>query len=323
MGVKEEVLRTLRAEPEEYISGQALADRLSVSRHAVWKAIDKLRSEGYEIDARTNCGYRLVAAGDSLSAEGVAAFLPPSSPFKLEYHAVIDSTNIRARTLAEAGAPEWTVVLADSQTAGRGRLGRVFYSPQASGIYMSAIVRPDCDVLEANLLTIAAATAVAEGIEAVCCMDVGIKWVNDCFVEERKVSGILTEAAVGVEEQRLRYAVVGIGINVAPPDGGFPEGLEHIATSIYTEPLQSEVRNRLAAEVLQRFRSYAEDLPGRAYFDSYRARLFVLDRDVTLERGKDREKVHVRGLDDSGALIVETADGRIKTVASGEVSLRF
>ena len=142
-------------------------------------------------------------------------------------------------------------------------------------------------------------------------------------MEARKVSGILTEAAVGVEEQRLRYAVVGIGINVAPPDGGFPEGLEHIATSIYTEPLQSEVRNRLAAEVLQRFRSYAEDLPGRAYFDSYRARLFVLGRDVTLERGKEREKVHVRGLDNSGALIVETADGRVKTVASGEVSLRF
>ena len=201
MGVKEEVLRTLRSEPDAYISGQALADRLSVSRHAVWKAIDKLRSEGYDIDARTNCGYRLVAADDSLSAEGVAAFLPQASPFKLEYHAVIDSTNIRARTLAEAGAPEWTVVLADSQTAGRGRLGRAFYSPQASGIYMSAIVRPDCDVREANLLTIAAAAAVAESIEAICGKTVGIKWVNDCFVEQRKVSGILTEAAVGVEEQ--------------------------------------------------------------------------------------------------------------------------
>lgn len=323
MGVKEEVLRTLRAASDEYISGQALADRLHVSRHAVWKAIDKLRADGYEIEARTKCGYRLLATGDKLSAEGVAAFLEPEAPFRLEYHDVIDSTNIRARDLAEAGAPAWTVVLADSQSAGRGRLGRDFYSPQASGIYMSIIVRPDCSAQDANLLTIAAAAAVAESIELVCDVRVGIKWVNDCFVDGRKVSGILTEAAVGVEEQCLRYAVVGIGINVAPPPGGFPEGLENIAASIYTQPPESEVRNRLAAEVLRRYRPYAEALTLRAYFPSYRERLFVVGRDVTLVRGKEREEVHVQALADDGSLVVRDAAGHTRHVASGEVSLRF
>ena len=175
MGVKEEVLRTLRTSSEEYISGQALADGLGVSRHAVWKAIDGLRAEGYEIEARTKRGYRLVAAADGLSAEGVAAFLPQHAPFALEYHDVIDSTNNRARQLAEDGAPAWTVVLANAQTAGRGRMGKSFYSPEASGIYMSMVVRPDCDVRDANLLTIAAAAAVAESIELVCDVKVGIK----------------------------------------------------------------------------------------------------------------------------------------------------
>lgn len=323
MGVKEEVLRTLRTSAEEYISGQALADGLGVSRHAVWKAIDGLRAEGYEIEARTKRGYRLVAAADGLSAEGVAAFLPQNAPFALEYHDVIDSTNNRARQLAEDGAPAWTVVLANAQTAGRGRMGKSFYSPEASGIYMSMVVRPDCDVRDANLLTIAAAAAVAESIELVCDVKVGIKWVNDLFVEQRKVCGILTEAAVGVEEQRLRYAVVGIGINVAPPAGGYPAEIADVATSIYTQPPQTEIRNRLAAEVLRRFQPYAEALPLKAYFSSYRERLFVIGREVALVRGGAREMVQVLALNDDGSLHVRRADGSTKDVASGEVSLRF
>lgn len=236
MGVKEEVLRTLQENQADYISGQGLADRLCVSRHAVWKAIDKLRAEGFDIEARTNRGYRLIGACDVLSAEAVAACLDKSAGFALEYTEEIDSTNNRARALAEAGCDEWTVVLAESQTAGRGRLGRQFYSPKGGGIYMSVVVRPDCEVQYANMLTLAAAAAVVEAIEAVCDIKAQIKWVNDIFVNMRKVCGILTEASVGLEEQRLRYAVVGIGINVAPPPGGFPEALADIATSIYDTP---------------------------------------------------------------------------------------
>lgn len=323
MGVKEEVLRTLRAENGASISGQALADRLGVSRHAVWKAIDKLRSEGYDIEAATNRGYRLVGAIDSLSAEGVATFLAPASPFVLEFHETIDSTNNRARALAEDGASEWTVVLAGSQTAGRGRMGKSFYSPAASGIYMSVIVRPQCDVVHANMLTLAAAAAVAESIEAVCGVRPQIKWVNDLFVGMRKVCGILTEASVGVEEQTLRYAVVGIGINVAPPTGGFPEGIRDVATSIYEAPLREEVRNRLAAEILTRFQLYASDLLARAYMASYRDHFMAFGRRVTLVRGKLREEVVVRDLTEDGALVVESDNGTVKTVASGEMSLRF
>lgn len=323
MGVKAEVLRTLQTQPEEYISGQALADVLGVSRHAVWKAIDKLRTEGYDIEARTNRGYRLLGAVDALNVETVQTFLEDASQWQLEYYDTIDSTNNRARVLAEGGAPEWTVVMADQQTAGRGRIGRQFYSPVASGIYMSVIVRPDCAVTYANMLTIAAAAAVSEAIEAVCEKETQIKWVNDCFVDGRKISGILTEASVGVEEQRLRYAVVGIGINVSAPAGGFPAELENIATSIFDQPCTTLVRAPLVAEVLQRFRAYASHLLERAYLPSYRAHLMVFDRQVTLVRGNEREAVIVRDLTDDGALVVEDAQGHIKEVVSGEVSLRF
>ena len=306
MGVKEEVLRTLQENEETYISGQGLADRLNVSRHAVWKAMDKLRSEGFDIEARTNRGYRLIGACDVLSAEAVAACLDKSAGFALEYSEEIDSTNNRARALAEAGCDEWTVVLAESQTAGRGRLGKQFYSPKGGGIYMSVVVRPNCEVQYANMLTLAAAAAV-----------------NDIFVGTKKVCGILTEASVGLEEQRLRYAVVGIGINVAPPPGGFPEALQDIATSIFDTPRVESVRAPLVAEILRRFRGYAEQLTDRLFMACYRAHLMVLGRRVYLVRGNDREEVLVVGLTDDGALIVENDEGRRREINSGEVSVRF
>lgn len=323
MGVKKEVLRTLQENQADYISGQGLADRLCVSRHAVWKAIDKLRAEGFDIEARTNRGYRLIGACDVLSAEAVAACLDKSAGFALEYTEEIDSTNNRARALAEAGCDEWTVVLAESQTAGRGRLGRQFYSPKGGGIYMSVVVRPDCEVQYANMLTLAAAAAVVEAIEAVCGIKAQIKWVNDIFVNMRKVCGILTEASVGLEEQRLRYAVVGIGINVAPPPGGFPEALADIATSIYDTPRLESVRAPLVAEILCRFRAYAEQLMDRSFMPSYREHLIVIGRRVNLVRGTEREAVLVIGLNDDGALIVEDTAGNRREINSGEVSIRF
>lgn len=323
MGVKEEVLRTLQENEETYISGQGLADRLNVSRHAVWKAIDKLRSEGFDIEARTNRGYRLIGACDVLSAEAVAACLDKSAGFALEYSEEIDSTNNRARALAEAGCDEWTVVLAESQTAGRGRLGKQFYSPKGGGIYMSVVVRPNCEVQYANMLTLAAAAAVVEAVEAVCGITAQIKWVNDIFVGTKKVCGILTEASVGLEEQRLRYAVVGIGINVAPPPGGFPEALQDIATSIFDTPRVESVRAPLVAEILRRFRGYAEQLTDRLFMACYRAHLMVLGRRVYLVRGNDREEVLVVGLTDDGALIVENDESRRREINSGEVSVRF
>ena len=188
---------------------------------------------------------------------------------------------------------------------------------------MSVVVRPNCEVQYANMLTLAAAAAVVEAVEAVCGITAQIKWVNDIFVGTKKVCGILTEASVGLEEQRLRYAVVGIGINVAPPPGGFPEALQDIATSIFDTPRVESVRAPLVAEILRRFRGYAEQLTDRLFMACYRAHLMVLGCRVYLVRGNDREEVLVVGLTDDGALIVENDEGRRREINSGEVSVRF
>lgn len=320
MAVKDEVLRALRAS-DGYISGQALADAMGVSRHAVWKAIDRLRKEGYDIEARSNQGYRLVMVHDVLSQEGLASRL--GEGFTVEVYDEIDSTNNRARDLAEEGCDEWTVVAANAQSKGRGRMGRDFYSPSSTGIYMSVVVRPKTSAHEAQLLTIAAAAAAVEAIESVCEVECDIKWVNDLYAHGHKIAGILTEASVGLEEQSLRYAVVGIGINVAPPEGGFPEGLDTIAGTIFKERPDGEIRNILAAEVMTRFRAYAQALTERTFMSSYRRRLMVLDRDVTLITRTSREDVHVLDLTPDGALVVRDGEGRQKIVASGEVSLRM
>lgn len=320
---KEEVLRALMCHGDDYLSGQELADLLKISRHAVWKYIDKLRQEGYDIEARTRHGYRLSAVGDVLGREEIVCQLQSPADFQVEYHASIDSTNNHARALAEAGASAWTVVVADEQSQGRGRMGRNFHSPAASGLYMSVIIRPECAVEHASLLTIAAATAVAESIETVCGVKAQLKWVNDCFVNGKKVAGILTEGAVGLEEQRLRYAVVGIGINVAPPEADFPEELRDIAASVLTKAPTTPVRSILAAHILERLKIYADDLLARDYLPIYREKLMMLDQDVTLIQGNQEREVHVCDINESGGLIIRDQFGTIETITSGEISLRM
>jgi BirA family biotin operon repressor/biotin-[acetyl-CoA-carboxylase] ligase len=320
---KDKVLQAL-SRADGYISGQDLADDLGVSRHAVWKAIESLRAEGLDIEAATRRGYRLVhAEGGGLSAAAIAAALADQDGWHVDYKKEVDSTNNWARDLAEAGAEAWTVLVADRQTAGRGRMGRSFYSPKATGLYMSVIVRPDCEAAQAGLLTVAAAQATAEGLEQVFGKEVGIKWVNDCYIDGRKVSGILTEASLGLEEARLRYAVIGIGINVAPPAGGWPEDVADRAGTVLDRLPQEDPRAALAAAVLRPLRAYVTDLDKRAYLPAYRSRMLVMDRDVVLIRGKEKARVHVTGLDQDAALLVVDQAGNERRVASGEVSLRL
>lgn len=323
LNTKEEVLKALLTQPEQYISGQELADKLQVSRHAVWKAIDKLRKEGLEIEARTNLGYRVLQTTQPFGIHQLMSQLTHPERYQIAFHESIDSTNNHAKVLAEAGADAWTVVIADKQTAGRGRMGRQFHSPEATGLYMSIILRPTCQAQEANLLTIAAAAAVCEGLQDVFAVEAQIKWVNDCFVNGRKVAGILTEGAIGLEEQKLRYAVVGIGINIAPPKEGFPEDLESIAGAVVSHQVEDVERSRLANAILERFYDYAENLLQRTYFEVYRERLMMLSRNVILIQGKQKEKVFVMDLELDGSLTVRQEDGKIKRVNSGEVSLRL
>ncbi len=327
MILSEEVLSLLRDDPDVFRSGNEIAARLGVTRNAVWKAIEKLRLEGYNIDAVTNRGYRLLGEADRLSSGAIKTLLSKelSTCFDVIVLPTIDSTNDELRRRAENGAPEGTILLAETQTKGRGRLNRSFYSPKGSGIYMSLLLRPTIPAQASLSITTAAAVAAAEAIESCCGVDARIKWVNDVFVGGKKVSGILTEASINLETGRLDYAVLGIGINITEPEGGWPAPLKEIAAGAAKRgSIVPGLRNTVAAAFIRRFWFYYENLEAKTFLQEYRKRSFVLGTTVTVDDGKTQRPAQALAIDDEFRLIVRF-DGEEEGIAlsTGEISIRL
>ena len=319
MSVKEKTLEML--ETGETVSGAELARELGVSRNAVWKVINRLRQDGYEIEAVTNRGYRLVFRPDRISESGIRKYLAAKEIGReLEIHERIDSTNNRAKALAAAGARHGLTVIAESQSGGRGRLGRSFFSPEHSGVYMTCVLRPDCEPEKAAMLTSLAAVAAARAIERVADVDVRIKWVNDLYIGCRKVCGILSEAGLGMEAGKLDYAVVGIGINVGRME--FPPELKEIATSIGNEAGTAPDRNRLIAEILNEMDAMIGGLETGSFLEESRRRSNVIGRRITVIEGGKTYPAEALDIDSRGRLIIRTAEGRA-ALNYGEVSLKL
>lgn len=343
MNVRDQVLLVLEQQKGNYISGAKLASELSVSRNAVWKAVKHLQEEGYAIETAPNRGYALRMDNDILSAPGIMKYLHPKyRKLSVEVYKSIDSTNTKIKEYAASGRPEGLVVIAQEQTAGRGRMGRSFYSPTSSGVYMSFLLRPKFTAGESTYLTTAAAVAAAETIDDVwkdysesikhkagsgaCQPDPDesqavIKWVNDVYVRGKKVCGILTEASVNVENSMLEYAVTGIGFNVQVPENGFPEEIQDIAGAIFETDTAMDAKNRIAAEMINHFMKYYEDLPERTYMEEYRKRSFLLGREIYTVTDPPITGRAV-DIDEEGHLIMELKDGSRKILSSGEVSVR-
>lgn len=330
ISLKNKVLEILERQKGRHISGSELAEQTGVSRNAVWKAVKGLQEEGYAITAVTNKGYCLELENDILSVQSVSRYLLPElSWLQLEVHKVIDSTNNRAKEYAAQGRPEGLVIIAQEQTAGRGRMGRSFYSPSMSGVYISFLMRPDFTARESLFLTTAAAVAAAETIEEVSGEPAGIKWVNDVFCHGKKVCGILTEASVNVEMELLEYAVTGIGFNIREPEGGFPEEIKDVAGPIFQKEQDfgladsdHDARSRIAAGMINRFWSYYQHLTERTFMPEYKRRSFLLGQEVqTLSEpplcGRAED------IDEEGHLILSLPDGTRTVLSSGEVSVRL
>lgn len=319
MNVKEALLTTLADAGDEYISGASLAQKLGVSRNAVWKAVKSLESEGYTIESVTSKGYRLSMNNNRLSEKLIRARLTAKEfGCELHVHDEIDSTNTAAKKLASAGAPHGTAVVADMQTMGRGRLGRSFVSPAGSGLYLSVIVRPELDISLTSMLTTAAAVAVAEAIELLSGANVGIKWVNDIYLGGKKLCGILTEASLGLEMHSLDYAVIGIGVNVS---GSFTGELAETATSIEAETGIRADRNFLCAAILDRLEKYTLTVAKRGFLPEYRRREILTGNEITAVSGGAPLTGKALGIDDNANLIVEFPDGTVKHLSSGEANL--
>ena len=323
MSVKKELLALLEANRGTYLSGEEMGTRLSVSRTAIWKAIKALEAEGYSITAVPSRGYCLSADTDILSEEGISRYLESSTEqFQIRVLKSCTSTMTLLREDAAQGAPEGLVIAAESQTAGRGRLGRSFHSPEGTGVYMAILLRPQLPADQAVLITTAAAAAVSEALEALSGKSAGIKWVNDIFIGGKKVCGILTEAAFDMEGGGLEYAVLGIGVNVVPPQDGFPEELQDIAGAVFDQP-EGDLRNRIAAEILNRFMPYYRNLLEKDFLESYRSRSVAVGKEVLILRRGEEIPAVALGIDDQCRLMVRYADGREDCLSTGEISLRL
>lgn len=324
MTTKEKLLELFESNRDIYFSGEDIANRLSLSRTAVWKAVKSLRNEGYAIDAATNRGYCLSSRTDILSAQGIHKYLRPElQDMEIFVTDTAVSTNAIVREKAGAGKSEGYIVLANEQTEGRGRLKRSFFSPKDTGIYMSLLLRPEnCSAEQAVRITTMAAVVMCEAIEAVSDEKAGIKWVNDIFIRGKKVCGILTEGAFNLENGLLDYAVLGIGINIYPPKDGFPEEIGHIAGTVFQES-QCDAKNRLVSEFLNRFYDYYSAEDHRSYVEKYRDRSLVIGREVTLISHQSSRSALVLGIDDECHLLVRYPDGTEDHYSSGEISLRF
>lgn len=232
-----------------------------------------------------------------------------------------DSTNLQCKHLAEQGAPEGTLVIAGQQTAGRGRMGRSFYSPHDTGLYMTLLLRPTIQPTEALSITTCAAVCVSEAIDVLAGVHAEIKWVNDVFVGERKVCGILTEAAFVPDGSALRYAVLGIGVNLATPAGDFPPELANIATAVF-DRTDTDLRPQLAAAIVDRFLDYYPHLSDKPFYEAYRDRLLLRGKPVQILWGSGTGHGTCLDVDRDFRLLVQNEDGTVQALSSGEVSVR-
>lgn len=320
--MKQKILTLLKA-TDGYISGQELCEQFGVSRTAVWKAIKQLQNEGYQIEAVNNKGYRLVASTDVMTKEEIQEKLHTKWLGKeLICYKETGSTNNDVKKVAEEGAKEGLVIVADMQNGGRGRRGRVWQTPSGTSIAVSFLLRPDIRPENASMLTLVSAVAVARTINEIIPDACTIKWPNDVLLHNKKVCGILTEMAA--EPEVIHYVIPGIGINVNQES--FPEDIRDIATSILIETGAKYNRSALVARLLEIFEEeyalFLETQDLTRILPTYHSMLANKDKEVRVLDPKGEFNGIARGIDRLGQLQVELETGKIVSVYAGEVSVR-
>ncbi|MBE6020195.1 MAG: biotin--[acetyl-CoA-carboxylase] ligase [Clostridiales bacterium] len=323
MIVKEELVKLFETSRERYISGNEMAEIFGVSRTAVWKMINSLRNEGYEIEAAGSKGYRLLPENDVISASGIEKYLDSSEgKFRFCIYDSVASTNDVLKEKANSGEAEGLVAAASSQTGGKGRMGRIFFSPEGTGVYFSMLLRPQIPLEEMTLITTAAAVAVCRAVERISDIKAEIKWVNDVYVKGRKAAGILTEASFGGETGTLDYVILGIGMNLYGPKGDFPEDIADSAGSFFDIRIE-DGRNKAIAFVLEEFYKIYEDFHDKGFVKEYIKRSFVIGKQVMVTSiGKEPYFAEVLGIDPVCRLEVMREDGSVEFLNSGEISIR-
>ncbi|HXI73101.1 MAG TPA: biotin--[acetyl-CoA-carboxylase] ligase [Verrucomicrobiae bacterium] len=317
------ILSALRAHPDG-VSGAQLAEQLGISRAAIWARIEELRRLDYDIEAGPHFGYRLVSSPDALHADDLCARLGKTRVIgrDIQVFEQTTSTNDVIEKLARDGVSEGVVVFAESQTKGRGRLGRKWISPERKGLWFSVLLRPDLRPQEATQLTVASATALRRAIAAETGLKPEIKWPNDILVGGKKVAGILTE--LSAELDRVRHIILGIGVDVNLDTGELPVELRKLATSLKMESGEKISRAELAVAILQALdEDYARIGAGKfaAVADEWEAHCATIGKNVTVLIGDRKIRGRAESLDDDGALLVRTEHGHLERIIGGDVTL--
>jgi BirA family biotin operon repressor/biotin-[acetyl-CoA-carboxylase] ligase len=324
MSSKKNILALLENRRDEYISGEYIAEQFNISRNAVGKAINEIKKDGYKINAVTNKGYCLCDDNDILSVQGMLPHLSQiNTSEKIFVHDILESTNKTAKEKAISGAEHGTVIIANCQTAGKGRYGRAFYSPLNYGIYMSFILRPSQFYFSTpTLITAFAAVSVCEAIETISDKKPRIKWVNDIFIDKKKICGILTEAVMDFESGNTQWIVVGVGINFnKPPSIDFPEDLQQIAGAIFETDSLPTTRNCLCSEIINRI-IHSESHDEKKILEEYRRRMYILGKKVSVTGGTETYEALALDIDDIGRLVVQKDNGEILPLSSGEIRVK-
>lgn len=321
MKEKDNLLKLLFFYSNNYISSDSLGKKLGISQKKVYRLIEELRNEGYNIHACKNRGFSLYDLNDTLSPSELSKYYPVSLD-KIRVFSSLPSTNSTAKEMAIYGAPEGTVVLAEKQSKGHGRFERFFFSPADSGLYMSIILRPNLSPSECLLITTLAAVAVAETAEILTSHPAKIKWVNDIFFKEKKIAGILAESAFTPDGQKIDYVILGIGLNIYPPKDGFPKSLQNVAGSLFEAPVPHG-RCRVASCILNRFFSYYPHINNKLFLDSYKKRSFLTGKTIEIQKSNQTYAAKVLDIEDDFSLRIKLPNGEIKNLSSGEVSIKI
>ncbi len=307
------VLKSLR-ESRAPVSGARLASRLGLTRAAVWGAIQVLRDQGYDVRGVPNRGYSLLSETDRLSAAGIESWLSSFWEGALvRTYEQVTSTNTLAKQMAVPGKK--LLLAAKSQSAGRGRRGRDFFSPADAGLYFSLALdweRREPPVLVTTMMAVAAVRVLEKEFG----LSVQIKWVNDLYLGARKVGGILTEAVMGLESGRITTLVTGMGLNLREPQGGYPSSIRQSAGALFGEGT-GPGQNRLIAMIANDLGDLIQGLPDRGYLDLYRERCFILGKKIRLDTG---QVIVPHAISDDGALLYREGD-QIRSLQTGEVSI--
>lgn len=320
--MRNEILDYFRKADGNFVSGQQISKDLHVSRTAIWKHINVLKERGYIFESSTRKGYRLIYAPNLLTPLEIDSALHTETFGRhVVYLESTQSTNEEAKKIAREGAEEGTIVVAEEQITGHGRLARGFYSPFAKGIWFSLILRPKFFPMEASKCTLLAAVGVCRGIRRMGLADAGIKWPNDILVHGKKLVGILTLMSASME--KIDYIIMGIGINTGIKKNEFPEDFREGATSFLNEGINVSRKDLLAAILgeLEKEYSIAQDEGFDKVLDDWRALSVTLGQEVRVIFGDDSYTGKAVDIDRDGCLLVNT-ESEVKRVIAGDVSIR-